>query len=327
MEKLVVNVTNRCNFKCGHCFREGATAEDLDIGLVESAIPDFQRVGIQQVNLTGGEPILHPRFADLLELFTRHGFRLGVVTNGWLADRYLETLAPYRPYVEFVAVSLDSHLRSEHDRLRRKGSFDRTVRAIDRFTAAGYAVPISHIVSTRTVDQLMAFGAFVKPKPRSVEVNLGRVVSTPGNGDWQLDAAGLRRLRIAAGLLRRQLGPRLRFTASLGLSRSLGFCGNFSSMDSVSLRFDGAVLFCCDSIASNRGAVLGNLRDEPFPRILARFGDALRPILTRRLAAIVEGRAGTCNDCDFCNATLAAEQLLQIQKCSASPADSSGGRA
>lgn len=303
MEKLTINVTNRCNFKCGHCFREGATAEDLDLALVESAIPDLQRIGIQQVNFTGGEPILHKRFGELVARFTRRGFRFGLVTNGWLADRYLDLLAAHKPYVAYVAVSLDSHRREEHDRLRRKGSFERVLKALDAFVEAGYQVNVSHIVSTRTARDLMAFAAFIKS--RTVQVNLGRVVATRGNAAWQLEDEGLPQLRLAVGLARQQLGPRLHLSASLGLATNLGFCQNFSGMNSVTLRYDGDVLFCCDSIRSNRGAVLGNLKTERFPDILTRFTEKLRPILDQRMAALIQGRRYACNDCDFCNATLA----------------------
>lgn len=302
MQKLVLNLTNRCNFRCHHCLREGATDDDLDPALVERALPEFRQAGIVQIALTGGEPILHPRFPELIELLAGGGFHLGIVTNGWLHERYLRVIEPQRARIAYLALSLDSHLEHEHDRLRKKGSYARVLAAIRAFDAAGYPINLSHIVSRRTAGHLLAFGNFVKGL--NVRVNVGRAIATPGNGDWQLDPAQKRNLKTGLGLLRRQLGPRLSTTSSLGLCDDLVYCTNFRDMSSVVLRYDGAVAFCCDCVASNRGAVLGNLREESFTRIVQRFPERLLPVLQARVAAQVEGRGDACNDCDFCNAVL-----------------------
>jgi MoaA/NifB/PqqE/SkfB family radical SAM enzyme len=302
MQKLVLNLTNRCNFRCHHCLREGATNEDLDLALLERVVPELRQAGIVQIALTGGEPILHPRFAELVGLLAGAGFHLGIVTNGWLHERYLRVIEPHRARIAYLALSLDSHLEHEHDRLRRRGSYARVLEAIRAFDAAGYPINLSHIVSRRTAGHLLAFGNFVKGL--NVRVNLGRAIATPGNGDWQLDAEQKRRLKTGLGLLRRQLGPRLSTTSSLGLCDDLVYCTNFRDMSSVVLRYDGDVAFCCDCVASNRGAVLGNLRDEPFARIVQRFPERLLPVLQARVAAQVEGRDDACNDCDACNAVL-----------------------
>lgn len=309
MRKLVINLTNRCNFRCAHCFREGATREDLPLELLARQVPEWRRLGLVQIALTGGEPCLHPQFAQVLALLAGAGFKLGLVTNGWHWERYLALVAPHRASIAYLAVSLDAHLACEHDRLRRRGSFARANDAIDGFRNAGYAVNVSHIVSRRTASHLLAFGNFVKD--RGVCVNVGRVVATPGNGDWQPDARQRQDIKVALGLLRRQLGPRLGTTSSLGLCEDLVFCTNFRDLSSLALRYDGAVLFCCDCVTSNAGAVLGNVHVESFAAIVARFPAQLARVLEARMTALLEGDAAASNDCDFCNATLAAYRQPQ----------------
>src|SRR5262249_47464925 len=125
MITFVLNITNRCNFKCGHCFREEASKEDLPLDTIEACLPTLRALGVQTLALTGGEPILHPRFPRVVELLARGGFRIGCVTNGWYTPRYLAAFEPHKDRIGYVALSLDGHDAEDHDRLRvQKGSFD-----------------------------------------------------------------------------------------------------------------------------------------------------------------------------------------------------------
>lgn len=302
MKQLVLNITNRCNFSCHHCLREGASDNDIDPELVAAVLPDLVRLGVRTVSVTGGEPILHPRFAEILAILERAGLRVGIVSNGWSGYRYQKVIEPFRRSIEYLAVSLDSDLEHEHDRLRRPGSFARALTTVHAFLADGYRVNLGHIVSRRTAGRLLAFGNFIADL--DVRLSLGRVIATPGNREWQLDDKQKRQLRIAMALLRSKLGSRLHTTTSLGLADSLAFCSNFVTMDAVALRFDGAVMFCCDCVASNHGGVLGNLGEQPLATILRRFPARLQPILEARIEAQSNGRHLEDNDCDFCNRVL-----------------------
>ncbi|MEJ2693127.1 MAG: radical SAM protein, partial [Candidatus Thiodiazotropha sp.] len=135
----VLIITNRCNFKCRHCIREGATSEDLDHALLRDALPVLRASGVRRLILTGGEPILHPRFETIVDLLVSGGFELGIVSNGWYYRRYLELLRPFRKQIAYLALSLDSHRADEHDRVRaRRGIYERVFEAIDAFQQAGY---------------------------------------------------------------------------------------------------------------------------------------------------------------------------------------------
>lgn len=311
MNTFVLNVTNRCNFKCGHCFREEASKEDLALETIEGCLPTLRSLGVQTLALTGGEPILHPRFAELVELLAGHGFRLGCVTNGWYTPRYLEALGPHQGQISYVALSLDGHTAEAHDRLRvQRGSFDAVLESIEAFHQAGYHVNVSHVMSrhTATAHELVALAELLADKPLS-SLTLGAVVPTPRNGHVQITSSP-RLLHGAISLVRRKLGNRVRVTPAVGLNRDYMFCNNLQSMNDVSLRYDGDVVFCCDTIASNRGAILGNVHEEPLIEILRRHPEKAGQVLAARVAAMAAGHQADCNDCAFCNQVLAGEQGL-----------------
>lgn len=308
MNLFVLNITNRCNFKCGHCFREGASKEDLPLATIAGALPTLRQLGARTLALTGGEPILHPEFGALVEQVTRAGFRIGCVTNGWFTPRYLAALAPYRAQVAYVAISLDGPTAAAHDALRAQpGSFAAVMASIEAFHAAGFPINLSHVVSRHTATErdLRALADLLVGLPFT-SLTVGAVVPTPRNGPVQLGSSP-RRLEAAVLALREALGPRVRITPALGLGRSYAFCGNLHAMNDVALRYDGDVVFCCDAIQSNRGAVLGNVHREPLIDILRRHPQKAATVLAARMAAMAAGRATDCNDCAFCNRVLAGD--------------------
>lgn len=304
MKTFVLNLTNRCNFRCEHCFREEASKEDLPLELLERCLPTLRAIGVHTLALTGGEPILHPRFSELLERCAEHGFRIGLVTNGSLTTRYLEALAPHRERIAYVALSLDGATAALHDELRhRAGSFQHVLESIARLREAGYAVNVSHVLSKKTASaaHLRALAELLAERAIST-LAIGAVVPAPRNqavrpGEPRALAAGL-------ALVRSKLGNRLRLTPALGQSRQLAFCPNLVTGNDASLRYDGEVVFCCDCVAGNRGASLGNVRDEPLLEILARHPERAARLLQARLEALLRGEAHRDNDCAFCNRML-----------------------
>ena len=74
-------------------------------------------LGGAQLNLTGGEPLLHPRLWTILEAIDRRKTRVILNTNGLLAHRLLDrsTLAP----IDALFVSLhtvETHIKNMYSK-------------------------------------------------------------------------------------------------------------------------------------------------------------------------------------------------------------------
>jgi radical SAM protein with 4Fe4S-binding SPASM domain len=95
------------------------------------------------INVTGGEPFVHPEFVRLLEVFAskRNRFSFAILCNGYFIDAPMaRRLAHLKP--GFVQVSMEG-TPATHDRIRGKGSFNRTITAIRHLTRAEVPVLIS----------------------------------------------------------------------------------------------------------------------------------------------------------------------------------------
>jgi MoaA/NifB/PqqE/SkfB family radical SAM enzyme len=85
---LQVEPTTRCNFACAFCAGRHLAQRDIDFDVFEAALRCFPR--IRHLELQGeGEPLLHPRFFDMVRLAKRlhPEVRVSTVTNGSLLSR------------------------------------------------------------------------------------------------------------------------------------------------------------------------------------------------------------------------------------------------
>ena len=63
---VTLAVTNRCLFKCWHCYNAGRSQQDLTIDTLERVIAELQDLGAVMVTLTGGEPLLRDDLAEIV---------------------------------------------------------------------------------------------------------------------------------------------------------------------------------------------------------------------------------------------------------------------
>lgn len=134
------HITERCNCRCRHCYQEDnrAEASAAELEDIRRQVESFleRRPGL--ITITGGEPLVHPCFYNLLQEL-RCPF--AVLTNGTLIDRETARhLAELKP--RFVQISIEGRAKT-HDYIRGPGTFSRAVQGITYLVEAGLRVLIS----------------------------------------------------------------------------------------------------------------------------------------------------------------------------------------
>ena len=88
---LQIFITNKCNLRCTGCFARNVMGErEQDISLEEyrKVVWDFVNKGGRQINLLGGEPLLHFDLIELLKINKDHNLKTTIYTNGSMLDPY-----------------------------------------------------------------------------------------------------------------------------------------------------------------------------------------------------------------------------------------------
>ena len=87
-------VTRRCNLACAYCREFDHVSEPVSAEVLRARIDKVAELGSFGMELTGGEPLLHPDLVALVRYAVRHRFvLLGVITNGLLlSERIINEL-------------------------------------------------------------------------------------------------------------------------------------------------------------------------------------------------------------------------------------------
>jgi GTP 3',8-cyclase len=173
---LRVSVTDRCNFRCQYCMpAEGLPwlerAEILRFEEIERLVRLFGDMGVHDVRLTGGEPLVRrefPRLARMLaDIDAVHD--LSVTTNGFLLERDAEALV--RAGINRFNVSVDSLQRDRFFELTRRDALPQVLRGLEHLARFPEAHPIKiNAVAMRgfTEDEVIPLAEFARRTPYEV---------------------------------------------------------------------------------------------------------------------------------------------------------------
>jgi len=157
-----------CDLRCKHCGSYAGERRPDELNRVEllSVADQLIELGLQLVTLGGGEPMLHPDWAELGRRLTDGGVTVNMISNGWSFGERKLKMAQEAGVVQ-MAFSLDG-LQEAHDTIRRPDSFRRVMAAMDLCREAGLSSgAVTHLNSLnyRTLpamrDLLVEHGAHV----------------------------------------------------------------------------------------------------------------------------------------------------------------------
>ncbi len=144
-----LELTNRCNLKCLHCYAESGPRSGSSDVLSEAdyldLIEQIYGLGCRKLQFIGGEPTLNRSLPRLIEAAYFTGFEfIEVFTN--LTRLPDELLATFSRFGVAVATSFYSHKPQTHDLITgQSGSFERTVRNLRRVLGAGLTLRVGII--------------------------------------------------------------------------------------------------------------------------------------------------------------------------------------
>ena len=171
---LRVSVTDRCNFRCQYCMpAEGLPWLERDDVLhfeeIERLVGLLAAMGVTDVRLTGGEPLVRRDFPRLVGMLAPLVEDLSITTNGYLLERDAEALV--RAGATRFNVSIDSLQRDRFFEMTRRDALPRVLRGLEVLAGFPEAHPIKvNAVAMRgfTEDEVLPFARFAREHPYEV---------------------------------------------------------------------------------------------------------------------------------------------------------------
>lgn len=152
--QISLDVTNRCNLKCLHCFNRSAKDELIKCDLIDQELLDEQFINIVNqiasihpfsICFCGGEPML--RYNIIVEACTilkrANVPNVSMVSNGTLlTEEKIDNLK--HTGMTLIQISLDGYTRESHDKLRGvKGTYEKALNAIHLLVNSGLSSSVA----------------------------------------------------------------------------------------------------------------------------------------------------------------------------------------
>jgi len=169
LRDLQINLGDLCNQACEHCHVEAGPkrTELMDWNTMQKILVWADKAGIKSVDLTGGAPEMNPHFREFILAFQEQGAQIISRCNlTILMEPGHEDLAQwYADHKIRLVSSMPCYTRENVEQQRGKGVFGKSIDALQKLNAAGYAheadLPLDLVYNPG--------GAFLPPAQSSLE--------------------------------------------------------------------------------------------------------------------------------------------------------------
>ncbi len=146
LRSLRVSVTDKCNFDCIFCHREGQVGSgELSTDEILTVAEVLYDVGVFHVKLTGGEPLLRRDIVEIIEGLKNIGYKdVSLTTNGYLLAKYARQLKDAG--LDRINVSLHSLKRDIFKKITNVDALDKVLEGVERSIEVGLNVCLNFVL-------------------------------------------------------------------------------------------------------------------------------------------------------------------------------------
>lgn len=133
LKRMNLLITKRCNLRCKMCDHplKRVPYQDLSLEQLKQVIREAAQLGVEAVDLTGGEPMLRDDIYEMIACAKSVGMDVVLVTNGTLIkEREAQKLVAAG--LRSVVISLEG-VEVVNDRIRGRGNYQKAVHALQCF--------------------------------------------------------------------------------------------------------------------------------------------------------------------------------------------------
>ncbi len=149
---LMVNLvtTNRCNSNCMYCkINRADRTYEMSTNEILEMISKLSKMGMHRIHFTGGEPLLRHDLGKIIQHAKQNKQLIILTTNAFGLEEKIDEIKD----VDLLFVCLNGS-KDIHEKLRGRGSFDATIKALELARINKINVAINMIITKYNIDQL-----------------------------------------------------------------------------------------------------------------------------------------------------------------------------
>jgi molybdenum cofactor biosynthesis protein A len=146
---LRISLTEKCNLRCTYCMpEEGIPLRPhkhfMTTDEVFSIASTFVKMGVKKIRLTGGEPMVHKNFEEILLKLSELPIELTLTTNAVLLDKYINALL--QANIKSINISLDTLNPERFLSITRRDNFEKVMSNIELAITSGIKVKLNAVL-------------------------------------------------------------------------------------------------------------------------------------------------------------------------------------
>lgn len=244
IDYIRISVTDRCNLRCIYCMPEEGIKflEHKDLLSYEEIIylcKAFSKVGISNIKITGGEPLVRKNLPYLIrQIRSIEGIKnVSITTNGILLEKEIDNLV--RAGLDGINISIDTLNERSYKEVTRLGNVSEVIRGIDKALEYKNLNIKINCVPIKGVNEKELLDIVRLAKDRNISVRFIEIMPI-GLG---IDMKGLNEEEVK-DLLKKEFGQLTEYKEKIGNGPSKyysleGFKGKVGFISAVSHNFCG----------------------------------------------------------------------------------------
>lgn len=169
-------LTSKCNQRCLHCYGNYGmyvppnelTGKEWDL-----VFQDLVKNNVFYVNISGGEPTVHPDFIEILDSLKKHKLHFIMTTNGLFSEKVLKKIIELEDLLIGLKISLDGpdyisngFIRRDVEKKINENEFNRTLANFKRLKQENIPFTIATCIHKKNInrmDNMLALVLELKP--------------------------------------------------------------------------------------------------------------------------------------------------------------------
>lgn len=143
------NITNYCNLKCSFCSMNSSNQKDfenLNISKIKEVAKKIKEVGCIYVSLSGGEPMSHPLFFDIVNELREQNLEVTITTNGtFINSDNIKTLEKLG--VKWIQISLHGGDPDINNRIMGGNVYNLIRKSIEIVKSSSIGISVSSVIT------------------------------------------------------------------------------------------------------------------------------------------------------------------------------------
>ena len=169
LREVHIDIIGSCNLfgKCKHCYAranlQDSHKNELTTHQLLDLIDQMGKMNVADCVISGGEPFLRDDLPQIIKRLSDNKIHLiGLFTNGTIYREDIFAMLKQERYKTFFFISLDGYDAKTHEFMRGEGTFNKTIKFIEKVNEFGFPVIINTMVTKQNVNSLMDFCHFLE---------------------------------------------------------------------------------------------------------------------------------------------------------------------